>query len=139
MNEETYLNLLSLLTPLIEKQVMIMREAATPHERLPATLRFLATGRSYEGLKYSTSTKVWTHRSHLHHCQCDEILEHFSFLFYRFACASAACSGMHNYNSFNLQAACTITMLAQNYHRDAQVCLCKKIGHGSLSSLQLRM
>jgi hypothetical protein len=32
MNEETYLNLLSLLTPLIKKQGMIMREAATPHE-----------------------------------------------------------------------------------------------------------
>jgi hypothetical protein len=30
MNEETYLNLLSLLTPLITKQGMIMREAATP-------------------------------------------------------------------------------------------------------------
>jgi hypothetical protein len=37
MNEETYLNLLSLLTPLIKKQSMIMREAATPQERLPAT------------------------------------------------------------------------------------------------------
>jgi hypothetical protein len=48
MNEETYLNLLSLLTPLIKKQGMIMREAATPHERLPATLQCLVTGRSYE-------------------------------------------------------------------------------------------
>jgi hypothetical protein len=51
-----------------------MREAATPHERLPATLRFQVTGRSYEDLKYSTSTKVWAHRSHLYHCQDDEIL-----------------------------------------------------------------
>jgi hypothetical protein len=58
MNEETYLNLLPLLTPLIKMQCMIMREAATPHERLPATLRFLETGGSYEDLKYSTSTKV---------------------------------------------------------------------------------
>lgn len=31
-----------------------MREAITPHERLTATLRFLATGRNYEVLKYST-------------------------------------------------------------------------------------
>jgi hypothetical protein len=31
-----------------------MRQAATPHERLRATLRFLATGRSYEDLKFST-------------------------------------------------------------------------------------
>jgi hypothetical protein len=75
MNEETSLNLLSLLTPIIKKQGMIMREAATPHERLPATLRFLATVRNYEDLKYSTSTKVWAHRSHLYHCQSDEILQ----------------------------------------------------------------
>jgi hypothetical protein len=54
MNEETYLNLLSLVTPLIQKQDTIMREAITPNERLTATLRFLATGRSYEDLKYST-------------------------------------------------------------------------------------
>jgi hypothetical protein len=77
MNEETYLNLLSLLTSFIKKQGMIMREAATPHLRLPATLRFLATGRRYEDLKYSTSTKVWAHKSHLYHCQSDEILQNF--------------------------------------------------------------
>jgi hypothetical protein len=82
MNEETYLNLLSLITPSIKKQGMIMREAATPHERVPATLRFLATGRSYEHLKYSTSTKVWAQRSHLYHCQSDEILQNCSFLLY---------------------------------------------------------
>jgi hypothetical protein len=77
MNEETYLNLLSLLTPLIIKQGMIMREAATPHERLPATLRFLETGRSYEDLEYSTSTKVWANRSHPCHCQSHEMLQNF--------------------------------------------------------------
>jgi hypothetical protein len=31
-----------------------MREAITPHERLTATLRFLATGRTYEDLEFST-------------------------------------------------------------------------------------
>ncbi|CAK1592419.1 unnamed protein product [Parnassius mnemosyne] len=31
-----------------------MRNAISPHERLTATLRFLATGRSYEDLKFST-------------------------------------------------------------------------------------
>jgi len=31
-----------------------MRQAVTPHERPAATLRFLATGRSYEDLKFST-------------------------------------------------------------------------------------
>lgn len=31
-----------------------MRTAVTPHERLSATLRYLATGRSLEDLKFST-------------------------------------------------------------------------------------
>ncbi|KAJ8961244.1 hypothetical protein NQ318_008927 [Aromia moschata] len=54
MDEETYLQLLSLVIPLIQKQDTVMRNSITPHERLSATLRFLATGRSYEDLKYST-------------------------------------------------------------------------------------
>ena len=54
MNEDTYMNLLSLVTPLIEKEDTVMRCAISPHERLTATLRFLATGRSYEDLKFST-------------------------------------------------------------------------------------
>lgn len=54
MNENTYLHLLSLVTPLIQKQNTVMRDAISPHERLTATLRFLATGRTYECLKYST-------------------------------------------------------------------------------------
>lgn len=40
MDEETYLNLLALVTPFIKKKDTIMREAITPHERLTATLRF---------------------------------------------------------------------------------------------------
>lgn len=55
MNENTYLHLLSLVTPLIEKQNTVMRNALSPHERLTLTLRFLATGRTYECLKYSTN------------------------------------------------------------------------------------
>ncbi|KAH1021525.1 hypothetical protein HUJ04_011030 [Dendroctonus ponderosae] len=31
-----------------------MRRAITPHERISATLRFLATGGSYEDFKFST-------------------------------------------------------------------------------------
>jgi len=54
MSEETYLNLLSLVTPLIRKNDTVMRKAISPHERLTATLQFLATGRSYEDLKFST-------------------------------------------------------------------------------------
>lgn len=53
MNGDTYLNLLSLITPLIIKKDTLMRNAISPHERLTATLRFLATGRSYEDLKFS--------------------------------------------------------------------------------------
>ena len=54
MDEETYLELLSLVTPLIEREDTVMRAAISPHERLTATLRFLATGISYEDLKFST-------------------------------------------------------------------------------------
>ncbi|RVE47831.1 hypothetical protein evm_007586 [Chilo suppressalis] len=54
MNEETYVKLLTLVTPLIEKQETVMRNAISAHERLTATLRFLATGRSYQCLKFST-------------------------------------------------------------------------------------
>ncbi|KAG5865523.1 hypothetical protein JTB14_004558 [Gonioctena quinquepunctata] len=54
MTEETYFNLLALVTPLIKKQGTIMRQYMSPHERLTATLRFLATGLSYECLKFST-------------------------------------------------------------------------------------
>lgn len=54
MDEQTYSELLSLLTPLIKRQDTVMRKAISPHERLTATLRFLATGRSYEDLKFST-------------------------------------------------------------------------------------
>ena len=32
-----------------------MRQAITPHERLTTTLRCLATGRSYEDLKFSVA------------------------------------------------------------------------------------
>lgn len=54
MDEETYLRLLSLVTPLIIKKDTVMREAIPPHQRLTATLKFLATGRSYEDLKFTT-------------------------------------------------------------------------------------
>lgn len=54
MDEETYVNLLALVSPFIKKKDTVMRQAITPHERLTATLRFLATGRSYECLKFST-------------------------------------------------------------------------------------
>lgn len=53
MDEDTYRKLLKLVTPLIERHNTHLRECISPHERLTATLRFLATGRSYEDLKFS--------------------------------------------------------------------------------------
>lgn len=54
MDNETYDNLLEIVTPLIIKQNTLMRDAISPHERLSATLRFLASGQSYEDLKFLT-------------------------------------------------------------------------------------
>ncbi|CAH1969493.1 unnamed protein product [Acanthoscelides obtectus] len=54
MNESVYNELLSLVSPLMKKKDTQMRTAICPHERLTATLRFLATGQPYECLKYST-------------------------------------------------------------------------------------
>lgn len=54
MDEATYLELLMLVSPLIKRKNTVMRDAITPHERLSATLRFLATGRSYADLKFAT-------------------------------------------------------------------------------------
>ena len=54
MDESTYVHLLDLVGPLIEKQSTVMREPISPHERLTATLRFLATGRKYQDLQFST-------------------------------------------------------------------------------------
>ena len=54
MDHDTYLELLRQVSPLIEKKDTCMREAISPHERLSATLRFLATGRTYSDLKFTT-------------------------------------------------------------------------------------
>lgn len=54
MTEETYLELLHKVSSRIKKNDTNMRQAITPHERLTATLRFLATGRTYEDLKFTT-------------------------------------------------------------------------------------
>ncbi|CAI6377837.1 unnamed protein product [Macrosiphum euphorbiae] len=54
MDEETYFELLQLVTPLIVKQDTHLRKSIPPHEWLTATLPFLATGCSYEDLKFTT-------------------------------------------------------------------------------------
>jgi hypothetical protein len=55
MDENCYLKLLQHITPLIKRQDTVMRKSKSPHERLTVTLRFLATGRSYEDMKFSTA------------------------------------------------------------------------------------
>lgn len=55
MDEEIYVELLSLVSPFIAKCDTVMRKAVSPHERLSATLRFLATGRSLKDMEYSTA------------------------------------------------------------------------------------
>lgn len=54
MTEDAYLELLQLVTPIIKKQDTNMRQAISPHERLSATLRFLATGSAYQSLRFPT-------------------------------------------------------------------------------------
>jgi len=51
---------LDLIRPRITKQDTVMRQAIPAEERLIATLRFLATGRSYEDLKFSTGIAAQT-------------------------------------------------------------------------------
>jgi len=55
MDEETYYVLLKMVTPFIKRQDTNMRQAITPHERLIATLRYLASGCTYEELKFATA------------------------------------------------------------------------------------
>ena len=49
----TFLLLLEKVGPLISKKDTVMRECVSAEQCLVATLRFLATGRSFEDLKFS--------------------------------------------------------------------------------------
>lgn len=55
MDSETYDELLEKVRPLIEKKDTIMRDAISANERLSATLRFLASGQTFEDLKFLTA------------------------------------------------------------------------------------
>lgn len=54
MSEESFNYLLNIIAPKIAKQWTVLRDPITPEEKLTATLRFLATGCTYEELKFST-------------------------------------------------------------------------------------
>lgn len=55
MPEAVFLELLKMVEPLIRKEDTRFRESISPFERLSATMRFLATGMTYEELKYPTT------------------------------------------------------------------------------------
>lgn len=55
MNEDCFMELLNLVRPLIEKKNTVMRESVSAEERLVVTLRYLATGRSLQDLKFSSA------------------------------------------------------------------------------------
>jgi len=54
MQEEVMEELLFLITPYIAKENTVMREAISPRMRLSGTLRYLATGNSFQDLMFST-------------------------------------------------------------------------------------
>ena len=55
MDHDTFTHLLTAVTPLIEKKDTQFRDAIPPKERLTSTLRFLATGDSFEDLGSSVA------------------------------------------------------------------------------------
>lgn len=55
MDEECFEDLLLQVTPKIEKKNTVMRESVSARERLVVTLQFLASGRNYENLKFSSA------------------------------------------------------------------------------------
>lgn len=53
MDFDSFEELLAMVAPFIEKKNTLMRNAVSARERLIATLRFLASGQTYEDLKFS--------------------------------------------------------------------------------------
>ncbi|KAJ8932248.1 hypothetical protein NQ314_014811 [Rhamnusium bicolor] len=53
MDEDNFYFILNLIRPYIEKKNTVLREAVSAEERLVVTLRYLATGQTYEDLKFS--------------------------------------------------------------------------------------
>lgn len=54
MSEQSYSELLNLVDNTLRKQDTYMRKSISSDEKLSATLRFLATGESYQSLEYQT-------------------------------------------------------------------------------------
>lgn len=60
MDPPTFGELLAMITPLIQKEDTILRDAISPKQRLFATLRYLASGLTFEGLKFETAIAAQT-------------------------------------------------------------------------------
>ena len=54
MDEDTFGHLVRLVTPYVKRCDTNMRQAITPAERVAVTLRYLATGESFQSLEFST-------------------------------------------------------------------------------------
>lgn len=55
MDEQCFYELLNLVTSLIKKQDTIMREVISIRQRISLSLRYLATGNTFEDLKFITA------------------------------------------------------------------------------------
>lgn len=53
MDSETFDKLLNLVRPYLQKQDTLMRDAISPGERLSTTLQFLASGRTFNNMKFT--------------------------------------------------------------------------------------
>ncbi|KAK5648399.1 hypothetical protein RI129_003291 [Pyrocoelia pectoralis] len=60
MDEQLFQQLVALVSPLIKKQDTNMRKAISPADRLAVTLRFLATGNSFEDMTFSSCIAATT-------------------------------------------------------------------------------
>jgi hypothetical protein len=56
----TFSELLELIMSLVQKEVTNMREAISPKQRMFVTLRFLASGLTFENLKFKTAIAAQT-------------------------------------------------------------------------------
>ena len=55
MDREIFMDLLGMTTPLIQKMDTKLRDSISASERLSATLRFLATGHTFQELMFTTA------------------------------------------------------------------------------------
>ena len=55
MDDSAFYYLLNKIRPRIEKRNTVMVDAVSAEQRLSTTLKFLATGKSYEDLKFNTT------------------------------------------------------------------------------------